>query len=166
TGPPDVEAAADRAGHAAHPTHAGADGDLAGRAAAGRAAHELDAAALAQLGDVGRVAVALAAHAPAPGPAALLGLAGPTQERLPAAARVRLGGEAAEVGAVAPAEQVGRALRPVLLVVLDVARRHAVPRERQAAELPEPGPVARVHPAVRRDHAGVVVRLQEVERVS
>src|SRR5262249_12578281 len=77
-------------------------------------------------------------------------------ERIRQRARARLHREPSEVGAVAPPERVGRGLRAVLLPFLDVLGGVGMPRPGDAAELPDPRPVARIHPAVRRDHAAVV----------
>ena len=59
----------------------------------------------------------------------------------------------------------GVCLGRYLLPLLDVVVRARVAGERHAAELPQPRPVARVHPAVRRDHAGVLARLEQRQRV-
>ena len=79
--------------------------------------------------------------------------------------RGRLCGQAAEVGAVAPAELEGRAAGPVVAPLLHVVVGGRVAGPGDAAELPDPRPVARVHPAVRGDHAGVLARLEQGQRV-
>ena len=80
--------------------------------------------------------------------------------------RRALVGEAAEVGAPAPAERVlAVALRSVLLPRLHVLGRRARVREGHAAELADARPVARVHPAVRRDDPGVLARAGERDRL-
>src|SRR5206468_8553659 len=115
-----------------------AHGDPARVAAERGAPDELDAAGAAQLGDVGGVAAAPAAHAPAPGSRALLRLPGVTQQRLPADTETKqteLGG----TDVMAPRSAARRADPAGTLPHLEVglgAVRHVL-RELRAAHTPQ-----------------------------